>query len=771
MKNNKRSSRILAVCLAAVMMLATAGCGKNDAQQPVDNVQSGVNGFVYVPKFVTIGNEDEEANYGQMYFSGKYMYYTKNIYDETAESSTTTFFRKELTEEGQEEKLPFQMDGNKSVMQMLPDQEGNIYLFLNDYSSEAVSPEGYSISETLLAKYDAQGTQVFEQNITDMLSVDGNTYYIQRAALDGEGRIYASTDSGILLFGADGSHQGEVKLGADSWISGLGTGKDGKVYYCQYAQNSNGMVLSQINFDTKSVEATFENYPQSSNFGIIAGLEKDFLAGDTSSLYEYDMATQSSEKVLDWLDSDINGSYVEYVTALEDGRILALTRDWNTGSREMAYLTRTEASQVAEKKTITVGTLSMDQSMQASAVKFNKTNDQYRIKLKQYIDYNQEWTENTWSEAIQRMNNDITGSNPPDIVDLSNVNIAQLASKGVLEDLNPLLDASSKLKKEDFVESVLDSYTVNGTLVSIPTSFYVQTVFGRASEVGEEMGWTLDELLAYADKYPDAEIFEWATSDTIINFCLSNSQASFIDWEKGSCNFNSDDFRKVLEFASRFPTEFKETDYNNEKSTPRKIQDREVLLYRTTLAEVNEYQVAEGIFGEPVTAIGFPTVDGSAGNVLSAQGAYGIISKSANKDGAWQFLEFILTDDTDSMFTWGFSSRKAKLEAGFEESMKVEYVTDENGEPLLDEKGEKILMNSSSYGWNDFEMQLKPSTQEQVDTLKKIIDTAKPSVSSDEMIMKVISEEAAPYFAGQKSVDEVINVIQSRVQIYISENS
>lgn len=770
MKNKKRSGRIIAACLAAAMALTMAGCGKNGAQQPVDNVQSGVNGFVYVPEFVSMGGEDEEANYGQMYFSGKYMYYTQDTFDEETQSNTTTFYKKELTGDGQAEKLSFQLEGQKSVMQMLPDKDGNVFLFINDYSEENTNSDGHVTSETILTKYDAQGTQVFEQNLTGLL--EGNSIYIQRTALDGEGRVYASTDSGILLFGADGSHQGEVKLGTDSWISGLGTGKDGKVYFCQYAQNSNGMVLSQINFDTKSVEATFENFPQSSSVGVVAGMEKDFMAADSSSLYEYDMSTQSSEKVLDWLDSDINGTFVEYLAPLEDGRLLVMIRDWNTGEKDMAYLTKTEASQVPEKKIITVGTLSMDQSLQASAVKFNKTNGQYRIKLKQYIDFSEEWTENTWTEGIQRMNNDITGSNPPDIVDLSNVNISQLASKGVLEDLTPMLDASSNFSKDDFVESVINSYTINDILVGIPTSFFIQTVFGRTSEVGEKMGWTLDELLAYADKYPDSEIFEWATSDTIINFCLSFNQAAFIDWEKGSCSFNSDDFRKVLEFASRFPTEFKETDYNNEKSTPKKIQDRDVLLYRTTMTGVDEFQVSEGIFGEPVTAIGYPTVDGSAGSILNAQAAYGIISKSANKDGAWQFLEMILSEGgSSSMFSWGFSSRKAELEKNFEESMKAEYVLDENGEPLLDEKGEKILMNSSSYGWGDFEIEIKPSTQEQIDMVKEIIASAKPSVSSDEMIMKVISEEAAPYFAGQKSIDEVVDVIQSRVQIYISENS
>jgi hypothetical protein len=38
-------------------------------------------------------------------------------------------------------------------------------------------------------------------------------------------------------------------------------------------------------------------------------------------------------------------------------------------------------------------------------------------------------------------------------------------------------------------------------------------------------------------------------------------------------------------------------------------------------------------------------------------------------------------------------------------------------------------------------------------------------------VYSIISEEAEAYFKGQKTVDEVADIIQSRVKIYVSENS
>ena len=39
----------------------------------------------------------------------------------------------------------------------------------------------------------------------------------------------------------------------------------------------------------------------------------------------------------------------------------------------------------------------------------------------------------------------------------------------------------------------------------------------------------------------------------------------------------------------------------------------------------------------------------------------------------------------------------------------------------------------------------------------------------DEPMMKIILEEASAFFSGQKSAEEIANLIQSRVSIYVAE--
>ena len=50
------------------------------------------------------------------------------------------------------------------------------------------------------------------------------------------------------------------------------------------------------------------------------------------------------------------------------------------------------------------------------------------------------------------------------------------------------------------------------------------------------------------------------------------------------------------------------------------------------------------------------------------------------------------------------------------------------------------------------------------------LDSCVPPPSDDGVIANIVLEETAPYFAGDKDMDTVIGIIQSRVQLYLDEN-
>ena len=363
----------------------------------------------------------------------------------------------------------------------------------------------------------------------------------------------------------------------------------------------------------------------------------------------------------------------------------------------------------------------------------------------------------------------MSGTNCPDILDLSQLNVGQLSAKGVFEDLAPYLEKSTLVSKADFMESIIDAYTIDGKLISIPKSFSLNTIAGKASEVGTEMGWTLEEMMDYSKEHPDAMLFDYASKSMMMMYLLQFNQDQFIDWSTGECTFESEEFIYILEFVSEFPDEF---DWEaDERSTPVKIQEGDVLLDMVGIYELNSIQEYDAIFNEPVTFIGYPNANGDSGCYLSANQSYAIASKSKNKDGAWAFIEDYLSKESDRMFAWGLPTNKAEMEAMITEATKVEYVTDENGDPVLDEEGNPITMGgTSSIGYGDWEYTYHTVTQEEVDRVLELIAVAKPMSSANEQIMTMITEEAEAFFHGQKTAEEVAAVIQSRVKIYVSEN-
>lgn len=772
---SKSLKRVISFALASAVALAMTACGgaetgENGSQ---DNHSAGgleTKEFVYVPEFIEL--EDENISYYDMQYAGDSLYFESYSWDETTGESSQSIVRYSLTD-GSTSKVSIALGEAQSINRFAVAADGSIYTVLYDYSDQTPGPEGYPESKQLLCKYDAEGTALFSQDLAKLLKENTENNYVQGITIDSEGRIYVSGSTIIWLFDAEGNHQGSVETG-DNWINSTGCGRDGKVYFSYYNNGSenSGYVLSEIDFEQKAVGATYENFSSGSGSSLYAGRECDFLTGDGSSVYEYDLATQERSRLFDWLDSDINGSYATCMGQLEDGRFLAVVNDWENNDSGIVLLTKTKASETAQKETIVIAAMSSGSELQAAAVRFNKSSDKYHISIKTYLDYNN-WNDNSWSDALTNLNNDITSNNCPDIIDLSNVNVEKLAAKGVFEDLTPYLEGSSQFDRDDFIDSVMEAYTYNGILVSIPANFELQTVVGRASEVGDEMGWTIDEMIAYADAHPNAQLFNYSDKESILRLCMRFNESAFIDWNTGECKFDTPEFKSLLEFVNRFPDEFQYEEGG--ASTPTRIQNGEILLETAYIYDFEELQLYNEMFSGDVSCIGYPTTDGSSGTALMANQAYAITSKSKVKDGAWEFIESFLSRDEENsnMYRWSFPNNKEQLAAMAEEAVKVEYLTDENGEILKDENGEAIIQGAGSgVGYEDgWFYEYRIPTQEEVDQVMELIEAARPVAADNDEVLSIINEEAAAYFKGQKSVDDVVNIIQSRINIYVSENS
>ena len=339
-------------------------------------------------------------------------------------------------------------------------------------------------------------------------------------------------------------------------------------------------------------------------------------------------------------------------------------------------------------------------------------------------------------------------------------------SKGILEDLYPYMEKSG-IHKEDYLENIMKAYEEDGKLYGIFPNFYVNSTLAKASKVGDQTGWTLKEMLEFAEDKDPQSLFSYGSRSSIFYYCIYNNIDEFIDWESGKCSFDGEDFVKTLEFAANFPEEY---DYQQEEEgISSRIRSDKILLMDTSVSSVQEYQMLTGMFGEKVAFLGYPNSERKGNLIQPAAGCMGLASKSKNKDAAWEFMQILLSAEyQDNLVSghssYGFPIRKASLEKQFEEDMTPDYYEDENGN--------KVEQPKTTWGWDDFEMEIMAATQEEVDAVKKLIESAeKISGSVDEQLVNIITEESEPFFKGQKTAKDVAGIIQNRIQIYVNENS
>lgn len=750
MKKNRKI--VLAAVFFCILLTTLAGCGKNGGGNQ-EGEGSAKEGSVYVPEYAQLNLTCDYVD--SLVVAGDIAYVSASTWNEDTGNSGAVY-RYDLME-NKIQKL-CELGENESVYGMNANEDGSLTLisgdvdFVFDDNGEVVDSDS---KITIYRLSGEDGTVIEEKEITEIFH-ESDYIYIQRMCGDAQGNLYLS-DGNNMIYVLDKSYQMLCEINAaDQWINSMASSKEGEVY-----ASADGK-LKKIDLAGKKIGEAVQNIEINWGDTLYTGLNSSFLVSGGNQVFTLDLAAGTKETLFNWIDVDVNEENVQYVGELSDGRIWAVTREYEEeggAQYDLIYFSKKDRSEVAAKDEIVFGTLWMDSDIRRQIIDFNKTNSQYRIVVREY------GTDDYESGLIQ-FGADLTTGNCPDIINLSQVDFAQYASKGVLEDLYPYMEKSG-IKKEEYLENILKAYEIDGSLYGIMPVFYINSIAAKTSLVGEENGWTLTEMLDLVDEVNPPYVMMYDSRNTMLWYCVYQDIDEFVDWESGECFFNGEEFIRALEFASRFPND-EDVDYSERESTETLLHENKVLLMQTTLSSVQEYQMMRGMFGEEITYVGFPNKEEKGNLIVPASGSLGMSSKSKYKDGVWEFMKTLIEkeyqDDLVSEHgSWGFPIRKDSLEKQFEKDMTPEYYEDEDGNQVESPK--------TTWGYNDFTIEIMAAKQEEVDAVKRLIASAeKISGNTDQQIINIITEETEPFFKGQKSAADVANIIQNRVQIYVNEN-
>lgn len=738
--------------------------------------------WAYVPEFLTVG--DDRASYGDMQLVGDMVCYISMIGE--AQGEEQRICRYSLTDRKLTRvsiRWPIE-EKNLEICSFAFQPDYSVWLIVNAYSND------YSQLNRYLCRFDSEGKNLVSRNITQEM---GRGSAIGDMAVDGQGRIYVFTseyaekgEAGVWLYTSDGEYQDRLSFGASEIVRVIEPmeKEDGRFYVCvSKGEDPEHCTMLEVDFEGRKLTEAAEDFPNINGLckvgeptGDSAGAggdpvvrtgglpgKYDILLYDDRFVYGYDFPAdgsgsgQAPEELFAWADSDINGYFVESVSVLDDGRYYVTVEDWENDDRCIVLLRKTRAEDVVPRKDMVLAAVNGGSSLTALAVKFNRSQEQYHVKLKNY-------------DSLTELYNAILAKETADLIDLTGVNVESLLRQGVFEDLCPYLERSEVLAPDHFVEGILDTYTIDGTLVGIPDSFTLRTVAGDRTLLGGDDGLTLEGLPAIAGRHPEALPIGEVTKNEMMQYFMMFNQDTFIDWETGECRFDSAQFQALLEFADRFPDSLETRP--GEDSLPSKIHNGQVLFAIADLYGLGSIQRYEGMFGETAACVGFPTADGRGGTLLFPGNAFGITARSQHKEGAWKFIESVLDpeqaeqmepEELVNSIRWqlnGLPSLKKILDIMSEYRLEADRKWAEKGRSF----GARI--------YDDGHMvEFHALTQEEIDTVLALVKDARPYFSAeDDDVIKIICEEAPAYYSGQKSLEDVAKIIQNRVQLYVNEN-
>lgn len=360
-----------------------------------------------------------------------------------------------------------------------------------------------------------------------------------------------------------------------------------------------------------------------------------------------------------------------------------------------------------------------------------------------------------------------------------------LKQKGAFADLYDFMENDPEVNTSTLNQHILELNELDGELYNIPQFYVVRTIISPSEYGGTTENWTIDEFIDRWNEMPDGATIEGSNcAEYIFYNLLRQNLPAFVDEENVEVHFDSDDFRKMLEFCKQFPSNNGgKADYNFNAPMMTKnliincvgnsiITDINPLTYEET-----NYRLRDGSY----TLVGYPTSDRKGAYLTSTTCGWAICRNSSDekKEAAWKFIRQFYTEEYQT-------------ENGV---MQYEYV-DENGNKIVNYYAEregfcinnaarKKIAENTLNGMYDNKDEVRTAQGHEitiVDELKldeqdvEFIENYVESIERwdndvDRELFWIVNDEVLSYLGGGQDIDTTIALIQDRASIWLSEIS
>lgn len=423
----------------------------------------------------------------------------------------------------------------------------------------------------------------------------------------------------------------------------------------------------------------------------------------------------------------------------QDGKLELLRADrQGSGTCEILSLAETDGSR---QKVFLRGYAENARWLKEQVMKFNSTNNRYQVVL----EGPEQWND---IDYITRTGVELAAGKGPDILMESMIESPEsLIEKGGLLDLAPLMEQAG-IREEDYFPIAFDTWRKGNSIYSIMLSSDCEEKIMSSAVLGDnapEQGYpdietVVDALLAY----PENAVYDgYSSAGDILCELMEGSETlwGMVDWENGTCDFGGELFGKLLEVAKRYQ-------YDARNNYPAICSDRNfgtIYDFYTSPTEAEtraEGNVPVGTFyddGSHLTGIG---------NLFDS---LSINANAVNKEGAWEFLRFLLSEEMQ------VSMPESAIYVPVKKSAYWAVVEEE-------------ILNGPMKNYNyKGEIVKDPLSREKAEEIEALLGNVRALPCKTETILEIVLEEAQEYFNGVKEIPQVADAVENRVGLYLKE--
>ena len=368
----------------------------------------------------------------------------------------------------------------------------------------------------------------------------------------------------------------------------------------------------------------------------------------------------------------------------------------------------------------------------------------------------------TLEDALKTLSTDILAGNGPDVLILDGMPVDSYVEKGILTDISDVVD---EVKASDgLVDSIVKDSTKDGKIYAIPTRFLVSFITSdqQTVDAGKSTQALADRIETLAkDKSTTYVVQQKMAEELLLDFYNVDSK----NWAKED---GSLDETKVSDYLTQVKRIYDVDDHSDIESYGNFFESGMCDGYRYgtldsmdlfaetckvefgTIADVEDFQLMLSAGSTDGAVYGALSNGGISTYVPFLQA--GVVS-GGNEDAGKAFVKTLLGKEA------GASSNGIPVnEAALKDQINALMGRTETSMAFNRDGSDKI-----------YTIEYRSMTQEEADAILAQLEAVEQSALTDRTIQNLVIEQGTSYVKGEQNLEETVNEITKKVNLYLAE--